>query len=192
MKKINEIEKYKNVKDHYWVDRKGDVYSSAKGGWRKLAIKITKPTKSGKGGGNYRSVCLVTEGGKCIYPKVCRLVALAFIPNPDNLPQVDHFDKNSLNDNVENLRWLSARDNTRHSKAKKLYCYSVNGLEKIYESGVDVKEDGYNPGHALAVARGVELKHKQRYFSFVELEDTTEIIQRLSKPPGYRGSRRRE
>lgn len=42
-----------------------------------------------------------------------RLMALAFIPNPLNLPQVDHIDGNKTNDVLSNLRWCTAEDNIR-------------------------------------------------------------------------------
>ena len=42
---------------------------------------------------------------------VHRLVAIAFLPNPDHLPQVNHKDENSLNNNVSNLEWCDARYN---------------------------------------------------------------------------------
>jgi hypothetical protein len=45
-----------------------------------------------------------------------RLVALAFIPNPDNLLEVDHIDKNKLNNHVLNLRWVSRSIQMRNRK----------------------------------------------------------------------------
>ena len=43
-----------------------------------------------------------------------RILARHFIPNPNNLPQVDHIDRDPLNNSIENLRWVSASDNNRN------------------------------------------------------------------------------
>lgn len=47
---------------------------------------------------------------------VHRLVAEAFIANPDNLPQVDHRNENKQDNSVKNLRWSTALDNLNHSR----------------------------------------------------------------------------
>lgn len=51
--------------------------------------------------------------------KMCyahRLVAEYFIPNPDNLPQVDHIDHNKFNNDVSNLRWVSVKENRQNCR----------------------------------------------------------------------------
>ena len=50
---------------------------------------------------------------------VARLVALAYIPNPNNLPEVNHKDYNRANSRVENLEWISRKDNINYSKCNK-------------------------------------------------------------------------
>lgn len=59
----------------------------------------------------YYCVALLDGNGKHKLCKVHRLVAMAFIPNPENKPQVDHVDGNPQNNNVWNLRWATAREN---------------------------------------------------------------------------------
>jgi len=67
---------------------------------------------------SYRSVILNKDGvGKSML--IHRLVALSFIPNHNNLPQVNHIDEDKLNNNLDNLEWVSIRRNQNHSKNKK-------------------------------------------------------------------------
>jgi hypothetical protein len=61
-------------------------------------------------GPGYFQVMLTKNGGQRPH-YVHRLVAEAFIDNPNNLPEVDHIDANKLNNNVKNLRWVTPKEN---------------------------------------------------------------------------------
>lgn len=50
---------------------------------------------------------------------VHRLVAEAYLPNPDNLPEVIHIDGNSINNEVNNLKWATSKERFTHSKSLK-------------------------------------------------------------------------
>lgn len=60
---------------------------------------------------SYYCVALLDGNGNYKLCKVHRLVAMAFIPNPENKPQIDHIDGNTKNNNVWNLRWATAKEN---------------------------------------------------------------------------------
>ena len=49
-----------------------------------------------------------------------RLIANQFIPNPNNLPQIDHIDHNRRNNNVSNLRWVSNKQNCNNRSNNKI------------------------------------------------------------------------
>ena len=55
----------------------------------------------------------LVKDGKRYWKRVHQLVAEAFLPNPDHLPQIDHKDGNYLNNYADNLRWVSPADNAR-------------------------------------------------------------------------------
>ena len=76
----------------------------------KLTIKKQKINDYG-----YCVVILHPGNNKRKWERVNRLVALAFIPNPENLSDVNHKDLNKLNNHVSNLEWTSHSDNVKYS-----------------------------------------------------------------------------
>lgn len=101
----------KEIKEssNYSVCEKGIVYSKNYRGLGK--IQNLRPAYDSKG---YLRVGLIING-KLVTRKVHRLVAIAFIPNPDNKPFVNHKDGNKSNNRVDNLEWSTAKENTRHA-----------------------------------------------------------------------------
>lgn len=74
----------------------------------------------------YLRVNLFKDGQKKNY-RIHRLVAEAYLPNPDNLPEVDHIDGNKTHNYLNNLQWITHRDNVRKSKNKPILQYSLDG-----------------------------------------------------------------
>lgn len=74
------------------------------------------------------------ENGKEKQHYIHRLVAQAYLPNPDNLPQVDHIDGDKTHNYVNNLQWISNRDNCKKAKKgkiKRIHCFETG---KIYKN----------------------------------------------------------
>lgn len=103
MEILKDIEGFEGL---YQISNIGRVYSIRND-------KFLKPTVAGKSKDRLY-VKLYRE--KVQYTLILsRLVAKAFIPNPDNLATVNHIDGNTYNNRVENLEWLSNADNIRHA-----------------------------------------------------------------------------
>lgn len=73
-------------------------------------VKNLTPTLKNHG---YLDVCLSKgKSQRCI--RVHRLVAMAFLDNPNSLPQVNHINENKLDNRVENLEWVPSKQNVNH------------------------------------------------------------------------------
>ena len=84
--------------------------------------------------GYYKISLYIAPGIRGTY-RVNRLVALTYIPNPNNLEQVNHLDGNKLNNSVDNLEWCDASRNVSHSYETKLNNNSNFILVKDLETG---------------------------------------------------------
>lgn len=119
------MEIWKDIKDYeglYQVSNYGRVKSLGGKSNHKKSIVL----KQNKDKNGYFFVIL-KHNGTSKYYKVHRLVAEAFIPNPNNKPQVNHLDENKQNNNVYNLEWASCKENIRYSQSKKVNQYSKDG-----------------------------------------------------------------
>lgn len=99
----------------YQVSNKGRVKSLSRHrevGWANYISKerIIKPATHRQG---YKYVCLHKNGNKKIF-KIHRLVAIAFIPNPNGFNCINHKDENPSNNNLENLEWCNHSYNNRY------------------------------------------------------------------------------
>ena len=94
---------------NYLVEPNGKIYSL-------YTQKYLKPYNRI---GGYQSVELFDDNGKSKRVLVHRIVAIAFIPNPRNLPQVNHIDENKSNNSAENLEWCTAKYNMNYGKSAK-------------------------------------------------------------------------
>jgi len=90
--------------DKYVVGKDGAIVSKYNG--RVLAVHVDK-----KG---YHRVNIHCEAGKKTY-LLHRVVALVHLPNPGNLPQINHLDGDKANNSVDNLEWTTGRENVAHS-----------------------------------------------------------------------------
>ena len=113
----------------YSIDRSGNVFSHING-------KILKPHPNHRG---YLMVSLYKDG-KSKKSTIHKLVAITYIPNPNNLPEIDHIDTNRQNNNVENLRWCTRKENCNNPLSLKHSCDSRKG-EKHYLYGKSLSKE---------------------------------------------------
>ena len=90
------------------------LYEVSNFGRVKSLTRYKKILKGGIDKDGYRYVKL-KHNYNVKHARICRLVAIAFIPNPNNLPQVNHKDFNRRNDCVNNLEWCTPQGNVQHS-----------------------------------------------------------------------------
>lgn len=132
--------------------------------------KVTVLDKKG-----YEHVTLSNKGTKTTF-LIHRLVAIHFIPNPNNLPQINHKDGNKRNNCKENLEWVTGSTNIKHAFENGLSSYKgeKNGKAKLTEYAVKqiklkiakkiklkdiANEYNVHPNTISEIKRGIKWKH---------------------------------
>lgn len=116
----------KNYEGLYAVTEDGRI-------WSYRSKKFLVPQVAGQG---YLKVELYKKGHKKASLFVHRLVAEAFIPNPDNLPEVNHKNEDKTKNEVSNLEWMSHQANVAYSNAKAIRCIELN---RVFNSVIDAE-----------------------------------------------------
>lgn len=146
----------KGFEGHYDVSNFGQVKSlerTKQNGNRVVRVpsRILKQAQT-----NYPSVSLWIDG-KLKVTKVHRLVACAFIDNPENKPEVNHKDANRQNNCVDNLEWVTRKENCHHAKVNNLMPSGNNHKKsKLTEREVEnIKNSHWCSQRLVAEAYGV-------------------------------------
>ena len=154
---IYEVSNYGNVRaiEHKTAYKGTDGFAV-----RKERIKKQQTDKNG-----YKRVMLYGKQPFKKFVRVHRLVAIAFIPNPNNLPCVNHKDENKTNNELDNLEWCTTSYNNtygtriervRERTSKKVLKYDLDGnfLER-YVSVTDAgRKNNVSPGNIVSVCKG--------------------------------------
>lgn len=154
----------------YMVSNLGRVKTAKTG-------RILQPIVDHRG---YERVCLFKTDRDRRY-RVHRLVAITFIPNLDNKPQVNHIDGNKRNNRVSNLEWVTNDENMHHSrstglhdghlrfcesKKKKIIATRIDtGEETLFDSITAAKRE-IGTNHVQEVLRGVRYQAKGYTFRY--------------------------
>lgn len=170
MERWKQIDKY----PHYEVSDLGRIRSSIK-----TPDRILTPQKNNRG---YYRVQIRNElGTNSFY--VHRLVADAFIPNPEGKPHINHIDNNPANNSANNLEWVTPKENSAHSIKQNRHRRTDKWLEHLHKAQeptyrpvvrIDpntnevvgfykklnaVKEDGYQPSCVSNCCKGIRRTH---------------------------------
>ena len=163
------IEEMKDIKDYeglYAITKNGNV-------WSYKSKKYLKPTLAR----GYQKVALYKDGKKKdLY--IHRLVAEAYIPNPEKKPQVNHLDENKLNNSVSNLEWATAKENSNYGtrtersnkkRSKPVYCVE---LDRVFD-GISqaARELDLNKKHICDCCKGRYKTHGGYHWQYAVVED---------------------
>jgi len=122
----------------------------------------------------YTVITLYEVGGINKSKRVHRLVAEAFVPNPENKDQVNHIDGNRLNNRADNLEWVTRAENVSHAVKNNLYAQgedtnkaklteddvnTIRAIGKVFTQKELAKDYGVTPKTIGRIIRGESWKH---------------------------------
>lgn len=164
---IKTIEIWKDVKGFEGVYKISN-FGNLKHYTKKLGWNTLKQTNKN---GWYFNVVLYNPDGKNKSIKIHRLVAEAFIPNPENKKSINHIDGNKQNNRVENLEWCTAKENFSHAKRMGLWKYNkpykTTPVNQYALDGTFIKS--YRGAKEASIETGVcarnilQVAHKEEY-----------------------------
>ncbi len=188
------MEIYKDIKGYeglYQISNKGNVktlpkYRRSGNGFTLRPEKIMKQSINRTG---YNRIGLKKDG-KIKQHLVSRLVAMHFIDNPDKKPCVNHVDENKKNNTIENLEWVTHKENMnarglgkrmkakfKLSNSKPLYQYTKDGVFiKKWDSGLQAQKAGYTGTAISACVHGHQNSHAGYVWSLKPLHGKNYIF----------------
>lgn len=171
---------WKDIQGHegyYQVSNKGRVMSlerkvKIRNGYRTVFNKVRKPFKTKEG---YFQICIYENNNYKPY-LIHRLVAQAFIPNPDNKPHVNHIDGDKTNNNSWNLEWVTTSENNKHAFETGLSSSWVKrgGENPRTRRVINTKNNKiYKSVKLAAIAEGIKPNHLSRMLNGQRTNKTT-------------------
>lgn len=156
----------KNYEGYYQVSNFGRIKSLQKWNGHNYikCEKILNPYKQVAGNNYYRNVVKLIKNKNKKDFKVHRLVAEAFIENPNNYKVVNHKDGNPLNNNVDNLEWCTQKYNSQHSLENELKINRIKTIDR--EDLLELLNNNYNYDEIakiLNVAKGTIFNYIKKF-----------------------------
>jgi hypothetical protein len=140
---MDELKDYEKL---YKINKKGEI-------WSNYYNRMMTPTIGSAGYYNIE----ISKDGVVKQTTIHRLLAIQYLPNPNNLQMVDHIDQNKTNNCLENLRWASCRTNnlnmgkTPKSGHQNIYIDSYNQcIVNIHVNGIRYNKRFYELKDAIA------------------------------------------